>query len=183
MWISPHLPQLPKSANSSDGESPTGFKKDLQRYLSKYQNPALAQWIRVVRRADFSNVNVFLVASIPGSHKYTNNNAADFWSTKKLAYVLSRYATLPPDAPEWPIVTQSSSVGNFGPNIGKWLLKDIISCMSMETAKGSKSHPHFCFIYPSIQNYKQSFDCQDLCCCLPYSEEIHSKQKWIESYL
>lgn len=181
LWISPHLRLLPESANPSDGESPTGFKKDLERYLSKYRHPALTQWIWAVRRADFSDVNVFLVASIPGtSHK---DNEADFWGHKKLAHVLSRHATLPPDAPQWPIVAQSSSIGSLGPNFESWLSRDIIPCMSRETTKGLKSHPHFHFIYPSIQNYKQSFDCRNLSCCLPYSAQVHSKQQWIESYL
>ncbi|XP_077277817.1 tyrosyl-DNA phosphodiesterase 1-like [Temnothorax americanus] len=180
LWISPHLPLLPESANSNDGESPTGFKKDLVRYLSKYEYPALTQWIRVVQRADFSDVNVFLVASIPGSHIY---NKADLWGFKKLAHVLSRHATLPPDASQWPIVAQSSSVGNFGPKFNSWLLKDIIRCMSQETTKGLKSHPNFQFIYPSIQNYKQSFNYRNLCSPLGYSAEVHSKQQWILSYL
>ncbi|XP_018312035.1 probable tyrosyl-DNA phosphodiesterase [Mycetomoellerius zeteki] len=180
LWISPHLPRLPESANPSDGESPTGFKKDLERYLNKYRHSALTQWICAVRRANFSDVNVFLVASVPGTHK---DNEADSWGYKKLAHVLSRYATLPPDAPQWPIVAQSSSIGSLGPNFESWLSKDIIPCMSRETTKGLKSHPHFQFIYPSIENYKQSFDCRNLSCCLPYSAKVHSKQQWIESYL
>ncbi|KYQ49416.1 putative tyrosyl-DNA phosphodiesterase, partial [Trachymyrmex zeteki] len=140
LWISPHLPRLPESANPSDGESPTGFKKDLERYLNKYRHSALTQWICAVRRANFSDVNVFLVASVPGTHK---DNEADSWGYKKLAHVLSRYATLPPDAPQWPIVAQSSSIGSLGPNFESWLSKDIIPCMSRETTKGLKSHPHF----------------------------------------
>ncbi|GAB1865856.1 Probable tyrosyl-DNA phosphodiesterase [Camponotus japonicus] len=180
LWISPHLPLLPETANPSDGESPTGFKKDLERYLSKYRYPILTQWLWAVRRANFSAVNVFLVASVPGTHK---DAEVDFWGHRKLAYVLSRHATLPPDAPQWPIVAQSSSIGSLGPNFESWLSKDIIPCMSRETTKGLKSHPNFQFIYPSIENYKHSFDCRNLSCCLPYSAQVHSKQQWIESYL
>ncbi|XP_019888615.1 probable tyrosyl-DNA phosphodiesterase isoform X2 [Ooceraea biroi] len=180
LWISPHLPLLPESANSTDGESPTGFKKDLERYLSKYRHPALTQWVWAVRKADFSAVNVFLIASVPGTHKDVE---ADFWGHRRLAYVLSRHATLPPDAPQWPIVAQSSSIGSLGPNYDSWLSKEIIPSMSRETTKGLKSQPNFQFIYPSIENYKQSFDCRNLSCCLPYSAQVHSKQEWIESYL
>lgn len=180
LWISPHLPRLSDSANLSDGESPTGFKKDLERYLNKYREPILTQWIWAVRRADFSAVNVFLVASVPGNHK---DAEANFWGHKKLAYVLSHHATLPPDAPQWPIVAQSSSIGSLGANFESWLSKDIIPSMSRETAQGLKSHPNFKFIYPSAENYKQSFDCRNLSCCLPYSAQVHSKQEWIESYL
>jgi len=95
LWISPHLPYLPESAHPSDGESPTGFKKDLERYLDKYDQSVLTQWICAVRRIDFSDVNVFLVASVPGIYKAVE---ANFWEYKKLAHVLSRCATLPPDA-------------------------------------------------------------------------------------
>ncbi|XP_076676604.1 tyrosyl-DNA phosphodiesterase glaikit isoform X2 [Andrena cerasifolii] len=180
LWISPHLPPLPESANTSDGESPTGFKKDLERYLSRYRHPVLTEWICAVRKADFSSVNVFLLASVPGSHK---GSEYDFWGHRKLGYVLSKHATLPPDAPEWPIVAQSSSIGSLGPNYDSWLLKEIVPSMSRETAKGLKSHPNFQFIYPSIKNYKESFDCRDGSCCLPYSRQTHSKQEWLESYL
>ncbi|XP_018055917.1 PREDICTED: probable tyrosyl-DNA phosphodiesterase [Atta colombica] len=179
LWISPHLPYLPESAHPSDGESPTGFKKDLERYLDKYNQPVLTQWISAVRRVDFSDVNVFLVASVPGIHK---GYEANFWGYKKLAYILSRYVTLPPDA-QWPIVALSSGVGSFGSTVENWLLKDIIRCMSKETFIGLKNHPQFQFIYPSIENYKQSFDCQTLITPLTYSAELHSKQQWLEQYL
>ncbi|EGI69139.1 PREDICTED: probable tyrosyl-DNA phosphodiesterase [Acromyrmex echinatior] len=178
LWISPHLPYLPESAKPSDGESPTGFKKDLERYLSKYKQPALTQWIRAVQMADFSDVNVFLVASVPGIYKA---DEADFWGYRKLAHVLSRYATLPRNE-QWPIVAQSSGVGCFG-LFKNWLLKDIIWSMSEMTSKASKNHPQFQFIYPSIENYKQSFDYQCLITPLTYSAENHSKQQWLESYL
>jgi len=178
LWISPHLLWLPESANSNDGESPTGFKKDLERYLSKYEQPALTQWIRAVRLANFSDVNVFFVASVPGIHTALE---ADFWGYKKLAHVLSLYTTLPPDV-QWPIVAQSSGVGRFGSKFESWL-KDIIWCMSEGTFKSPKNHPQFQFIYPSIENYKQRFDYQDLITPLRYSTERHSKQQWLESYL
>jgi len=178
LWISPHLPSLPESANPDDGESPTGFKKDLERYLSKYEQPALTQWIRAVQMADFSGVNVFLVASVPGIHIA---DEANFWGYKKLAYILSRYVTLPLDA-QWPIVAQSSVVGRFGSKFESWL-KDITWCMSEEIFKGPKNHPQFQFIYPSIENHKQRFDYQDLITPLRYSTERHSKQQWLELYL
>ncbi|KAG5312932.1 TYDP1 phosphodiesterase, partial [Acromyrmex insinuator] len=177
LWISPHLPYLPESAKPSDGESPTGFKKDLERYLSKYEQPALTQWIRAVQMADFSDVNVFLVASVPGIHKGYED---DFWGYRKLAHVLSCYVTLPRNE-QWPIVAQSSGVGCFG-LFENWL-EDIIWCMSKETSKDSNNYPHFQFIYPSIANYKQSFDFRVLSTPLSYNTENHFKQQWLESYL
>ncbi|CAK9819513.1 Probable tyrosyl-DNA phosphodiesterase [Anthophora plagiata] len=180
LWISPHLPPLPESANPSDGESPTGFKKDLERYLNKYRQPVLTEWISAVRRADFSSVNVFFLASTPGRHKDVEY---DFWGHRKLGYVLSKHAKLPPDAPRWTLVAQSSSIGSLGPNYESWIQKEIVSSMSKENPSSLKSHPNFQFIYPSINNYKQSFDCRVGSCCLPYSLQTHSKQEWVESYM
>ncbi|KAK2584626.1 hypothetical protein KPH14_006975 [Odynerus spinipes] len=180
LWISPHLPPLPQSANTTEGESKTGFKKDLLRYLNAYKNPALTEWISTVRRTDFSDVNVFFVASVPGGHK---NADTDLWGHRKLADVLSAHATLPPDAPYWPIIAQSSSIGSLGPNYESWLSKNIVPAMSMETTKGVKSSPNFHFIFPTIKNYKEGFDCRTASCCLCYSLQMHSKQKWFQSYM
>ncbi|XP_032673346.1 probable tyrosyl-DNA phosphodiesterase isoform X2 [Odontomachus brunneus] len=180
LWISPHLPLLPESANSTDGESPTNFKKDFERYLSKYRHPALTQWMWAVRKADFSAVNVYFVASVPGTHQ---NVDVDFWGYRKLSRILSNHATLPPDAPQWSLIAQSSSIGSLGPNYESWLSKEIVPSMSRETTQGLKSHPKFQFIYPSMENYKRSFDFQTLTSCLPYSLKVHSKQQWIESYM
>ncbi|KYM97379.1 PREDICTED: probable tyrosyl-DNA phosphodiesterase [Cyphomyrmex costatus] len=184
LWISPHLPYLKNGfTNPGDGESPTDFKRDLVGYLREYgvnEQPELTQWIWAVQKADFSKVNVFFIASVPGFHKIPE---ADFWGYRKLAHILSRYATLPPDASQWPIVAQSSAVGCFGSTIENWLLKNIIWCMSKEISKGLKNHPKFQFIYPSIENYKQSFDYQYLSTSLSYNEKMHSKQQWLESYL
>ncbi|KAK9297067.1 hypothetical protein QLX08_009088 [Tetragonisca angustula] len=180
VWISPHLPPLPESANPGDGESPTGFKKDLERYLNKYRVPALTEWISLVRRADFSSVNVFFLASVPGRHTGVEY---DFWGHRKLGCILSKYAKLPPDAPQWTLVAQSSSIGSLGPNYESWLLKDITSSMSKENPIGLKSLPNFQFIYPSLENYKRSFDCRVGSSCLNYSLQLHSKQEWIVSYM
>lgn len=180
LWISPHLPQLPKSADPSEGESPTNFKKDLGRYLSKYKNPALQQWIKIVKKTNFFDVNVFLVASVPGY--YTRFNAIH-WGYRKLSCILSRHATLPADAPKWSLVAQSSSIGSLGPNYDSWLSKEIVFSMSRENAQNTKLQPKFQFIYPSLRNYKRSYDYVISTPCLSYSQDVHSRQKWIESYL
>lgn len=180
LWISPHLPPLPNTSNTTEGESRTGFKKDLVRYLNTYRNPMLTEWISTVRRADFSDVNVFFVGSVPGSHK---NAETDLWGHRKLGDILSMHATLPPDAPYWPVIAQSSSIGSLGANIESWLMKNIIPAMSKETSKGVKSPPNFHFIFPTIQNYKEGYDCRNASCCLCYSLQMHSKQEWFQSYM
>ncbi|XP_051166212.1 probable tyrosyl-DNA phosphodiesterase [Leptopilina boulardi] len=180
VWISPHLPQLPESSNSNDGESPTGFKKDFERYLLTYKQATLTEWIYAIRHADCSAINVFFLASVPGSHKGHDLNN---WGHKKLASILSQHATLPADSPYWPIVAQCSSIGSFGPNFENWLQKDIVTSMSKEKNAGLKSITNFQFVYPSINNFKNSIDCRAAACCLPYSMKTHSKQEWIESYM
>ena len=180
VWISPHLPPLPESANPGDGESPTGFKKDLERYLNKYKVPDLTEWISSVRRADFSSVNVFFLASVPGRYTDVEYN---FWGHRKLGSILSKYAKLPPDAPQWTLVAQSSSIGSLGPNYESWLQKNITSSMSKENSIGLKSLPNFHFIYPSLENYKRSFDCRVGSSCLNYNLQLHSKQGWLASHM
>ncbi|EFN87775.1 Probable tyrosyl-DNA phosphodiesterase [Harpegnathos saltator] len=178
IWISPHLPRLSKAAKHN-GESLTNFKKDLQRYLSSYRNPALKRWRKLVKKTDFSAINVCLIASIPGHFEHT----VDLWGYKKLANVLSQHVTLPPDALKWSIIAQSSAVGSFGPKYGSWLSKEIVWSMTRETERDLNNYPKFQFIYPSVKNYEQSFDYQNGTSCFSYSREVHSKQQWIKSYL
>jgi len=79
---------------------------------------------------------------------------------------------------------QSSAVGCFGSTIESWLLKDIIRCMSKEITMGLKNYSQFQFIYPiyyniSVENYKQSFDCQNLIVvCRTRQKDI----RWQKSY-
>ncbi|EFN87772.1 Probable tyrosyl-DNA phosphodiesterase [Harpegnathos saltator] len=178
MWISPHLPRLSKAAKRC-GESPTNFKKDLQRYLGTYHNPALKRWRKLVRKADFSAINVCLIASTPGRFRHTVN----LWGYKKLADVLFRHVTQLPNALEWSIIAQSSSVGNFGPRYEGWLSKEIVRSMAWKTVRDLKDYPKFQLIYPSVENYEQSFDYQNGTSCFFYSREVHSKLQWIKSYL
>ncbi|XP_014612770.1 PREDICTED: probable tyrosyl-DNA phosphodiesterase isoform X1 [Polistes canadensis] len=180
LWISPYLPPIKGSIDTASGESKTGFKKDLIQYLNNYQNSALVNWIFTVRMADCSAINVFFIASVPGTHSLKN---IDSWGHKKLGHVLSNHVTLPADAPNWPIIAQSSSLGSLGPQYSSWLGKDIVLSMSKETDKSLKSPPTFYFIFPSIKNYRESYDCRQLSCCLCYNLLTHSKQEWFQSYL
>ncbi|XP_058804421.1 probable tyrosyl-DNA phosphodiesterase isoform X2 [Phymastichus coffea] len=132
LWMSPHLPQLPDSANPSDGESPTNFKKSFREYLAAYHNPKLVEWEHLVKKADFSSVNVFFIASVPGSHKGRSLNS---WGHRRLAAILNDHAVLPADAPQWTLVAQSSSIGVLGPNFDSWIGSNIVFSMSREKVK------------------------------------------------
>ena len=88
LWMSPHLPRLPNSAKASDGESRTGFKKDLLDYLSQYDR-SINHWKSIVARADFSSVNVFFVASVPGNYRGQSDQSK--WGHKRLASILKSH--------------------------------------------------------------------------------------------
>lgn len=178
--MSPHLPRLSESASPSDGESPTGFKRSFIQYLVAYKNSKMKEWIDLINRADFSSVNVFFVASVPGSH---TNMDINLWGHRRLGAILAQHAVLPSDGPQWPIIAQSSSIGNLGPNFESWLLSNIVFAMSRERDKGIKSNPNFKFIYPTKRNYEESYDCKAGSCCLPYSRKSNEKQKWFKDYL
>jgi tyrosyl-DNA phosphodiesterase-1 len=46
---------LKNEDDKSDGDSKTGFKKDILRYLNSYNNiPLLRSWIQKIEKADFS---------------------------------------------------------------------------------------------------------------------------------
>lgn len=53
IWVSPRFP-LKSKDNKSDGDSKTGFKKDILRYLRSYSEPLLNQWIQKIENSDFS---------------------------------------------------------------------------------------------------------------------------------
>lgn len=53
IWVSPRFP-LKNDNCKSDGDSKTGFKKDILRYLRSYNVPLLNQWIQKIVKADFS---------------------------------------------------------------------------------------------------------------------------------
>lgn len=179
-WISPHLPPLLDSAPWSGGDSPTGFKKDLLHYLHTYQFDDLKNWCHIVRRANFSAVNVFFLASIPGIHKGCMSN---LWGHRKLTTILSKYVTLPPNTSQWPIVAQSSSVGVFGSRYESWLFKTFVCSASAEVNKNWQLYPDFKFIFPTTKSFRESFDFLDGTCSLMYPAERHEKQQWLESYL
>lgn len=56
IWISPKCKPLPDDSDTAAGESPTGFKESLVRYLVSYNIPRLQTWITRVRKSDFSDV-------------------------------------------------------------------------------------------------------------------------------
>lgn len=56
LWISPKLTPVPEDKDTAYGESPTGFREDLIKYLLEYKIPKLQPWISRIRKSDFSEV-------------------------------------------------------------------------------------------------------------------------------
>ncbi|XP_026725567.1 probable tyrosyl-DNA phosphodiesterase [Trichoplusia ni] len=180
LWFSPSCPELPPDAMPHDGESPTMFKRSLLRYLHHYHLPQLGYYVDRVKRCDFSHINVFLVASVPGSHFDCD------WGMTRAGSLLRQHCSIPPeDNRLWPLVAQASSIGSFGKEPKLWLTGDFLHNFTKIKNQSQllSSPPELKIVYPSLENVRQSHD--DLLGggCLPYAADAHAKQMWLMSYL
>ncbi|XP_055914089.1 probable tyrosyl-DNA phosphodiesterase [Eupeodes corollae] len=180
LWISPKLPALPEGCDTSIGESKTNFRSDLMFYLVEYKLPKLQPWMARIRKTDFSEINVFLIASVPGGHRECNRGHP--WGHARLGQLLGNMC-LPIDE-NCPIVCQSSSIGSLGPNVQSWVQNDFLNSLRKDLKPlGLRRIPQFKMIYPSYGNVKNSHD--DLLGggCLPYGKNVDDKQPWLREYL
>ncbi|KAL0808371.1 hypothetical protein ABMA28_012853 [Loxostege sticticalis] len=180
LWFSPRCPELPPDAMPHDGESPTLFKKSLIRYLSHYHMPCLAFYLERVKRCDFSHINVFLVASAPGSHFDVD------WGMTRVGSLLRQHCLIPAaENDKWPLLAQASSIGSFGKEPKLWLTGDFLHHFTKikNQPQALSPQPELKLIYPSLENVRQSHD--DLLGggCLPYAAEAHNKQLWLNNFL
>ncbi|XP_046686280.1 probable tyrosyl-DNA phosphodiesterase [Homalodisca vitripennis] len=184
VWLSPLCPALPLDTDSTAGESPTNFKQDLILYLSAYRLPELQPWISKLRRADFSHINVFFVASTPGSHKGVDS---DKWGHAKLSSLLKRHVQITPKSssppPSWQIIAQCSSIGSLGPQPTAWFCGEVKQAMSGGMGLALQSAPPIRLVYPTFDNVAGSYDGLLGGGCLPYSKKTHEKQPWLQQYL
>ncbi|XP_050094174.1 probable tyrosyl-DNA phosphodiesterase isoform X2 [Anopheles aquasalis] len=180
LWISPRLPAVPEDADTAFGESVTDFRSNLLAYLDAYKLPQLQSWMARIRRTDFSDVKVCLVASVPGGH--VNTPKGPLWGHARLGYLLTKYAA--PIDDSCPLVAQSSSIGSLGPSPESWVLGEIMANFRKDSAPvGIRRMPGFRMIYPSYSNVRQSHDSLLGGGCLPYGRATHSKQEWLKAYL
>ncbi|XP_055846998.1 probable tyrosyl-DNA phosphodiesterase [Episyrphus balteatus] len=180
LWISPKLPALPEGCDTSIGESKTNFRSDLMFYLVEYKLPKLQPWMARIRKTDFSEINVYLIASVPGGHR--EGNRGHPWGHARLGQVLSN--TCAPIDENCPIVCQSSSIGSLGPNVSAWIQNDFLNSLRKDLKPlGLRRIPQFKMIYPSYGNVKNSHD--DLLGggCLPYGKNVDDKQPWLREHL
>ncbi|XP_052860694.1 probable tyrosyl-DNA phosphodiesterase [Anopheles cruzii] len=180
LWISPRLPAVPENADTAYGESVTDFRANLLAYLEAYKLPQLQQWMARIRKTDFSDVKVCLVASVPGGH--VNTPKGPLWGHPRLGYLLTKHAAPVDDS--CPLVAQSSSIGSLGPSPESWVLGEIMASFRKDSAPvGIRRMPGFRMIFPSYSNVRQSHDGLLGGGCLPYVRSSHVKQEWLKGYL
>ncbi|CAK1587887.1 unnamed protein product [Parnassius mnemosyne] len=180
LWFSPRCPPLPAGAMPHDGESPTMFKRSLLRYLHHYQIPQLSYYVDWVKKCDFSHINVFLVASAPGSHFDTE------WGMTRAGSLLRQHCRVPPhENSKWPLIAQASSLGSYGKEPKLWLTGDFLhNFTKIKDQPQMLSTPaELKLIYPSLENVKQSHDGLLGGGCLPYAADAHAKQPWLNDFL
>ena len=182
MWISDRIPELSEGQSfTTHGESVTKFREDLMRYLIAYNIPKLQPVIARIRNMDFSKVNVFFIASAPGSHREMPGRGFSF-GHPRLGKLLSEHSAPVDDS--CPIVAQSSSIGNLGPNSQSYILSEIAISMRKDSAPvGLRKVPQFKLVYPTFNNVKNSYDGLMGGGGLPYGKAAHDKQPWLNTHL
>lgn len=181
LWISNELPPLPDDADTASGESQTGFRDDFVRYLVAYNNSKLQPWISRLRKTDFTSVNVFFVASVPGGHREISNRGPP-WGHPRAGYLLGKHAAPIDDSAA--IVAQSSSIGSLGPNVSAFCTSEWANSFRRDSAPlGIRRVPQFKMIYPSYNNVKNSHDDLIGGGCLPYRRNVNEKQPWLKQHL
>lgn len=128
---------------------------------------------------------------MPGKHAPRSSGC----HLQRMGDLLSRHCSISvpenePNAPQkkilsWPVIAQSSSLGNFGENAGAWLRTALLRSLASHTTMQlpSNSPAKLQLIYPSEKNVLASYKGPQGGGCLPYSKAYHNKQKWLENYL
>ncbi|XP_021706145.1 probable tyrosyl-DNA phosphodiesterase isoform X1 [Aedes aegypti] len=180
LWVSPRLPPMPEDSDTGAGDSKTGFRENLITYLNSYKIGHLQPWVARIQKTNFSEVNVFLVASVPGGH--LNTPKGPLWGHPRMGYLLGKHSA--PIDDSCPLVAQSSSIGSLGPNPQSWVLSEVLASFRRDSAPiGLRRVPAFKMIFPSFSNVRNSHDHLLGGGCLPYMKATHDKQVWLKDYL
>jgi len=174
VWVSPLCPKLKQGET---GESPTGFKASVLKYLKFYEVSAVKQFTDAISNCDMSQVNVFFVSSVPGSHREADMSK---YGHRQVGAILRKHAT-PASAP-WPVTVQCSSIGSLGVDKDAWMARELCGSLSnyqRSTTKTPKVH----VIYPSHGDVMASYDGPLGGGCLPYSGLTNAKQPWLANHL
>ena len=167
LWVSPLCPRL--KTGGQEGESSTGFKSSLLRYLKFYEVTAVHQFVSAIESADMSAINVSFVSSVPGSHKGTSFN---LWGQRAVARLLQ--GSVAASTKSWRTIAQASSIGSLGPTPDSWLESELSKSLGC---------CRLALVYPSLEDVLNSYDGRAGGGCLPYSKRTAEKQLWLGEML
>ncbi|KAI4464561.1 tyrosyl-dna phosphodiesterase 1 [Holotrichia oblita] len=211
IWISPKCelsPTIPTTKTElANGESLTKFKATLLAYLHHYRNDnrnlhmdnSCKRWIQHVRRANFKNIRVVLIASAPGIYDtelvipksfYPCCSESDnmptlqnyFCNSHNIITKILEFDDLSKST--WYIIAQSSTIGQLSEN---GLLKELFPCLT--TTATSQPNPNVWIIYPSEEDFQSCVSSQNPATGfinlggLFYNPRTHVSQIWIEQHL
>lgn len=188
VWVSPRCPKIgPDCANPKTSRcGATGFKLSLIMYLKTYKLLCLDKWIKIVENTDFSTVNVFLVTSSPGYHKYGQDGS----HLHRVGRLLSEHCTIADEDRPGTIITQSSSLGSYGSKPADWLLGCLrqtlattVAAPTFQSLMNASALPNLRLVYPSMQNVAKNRFGEAGAGCLPYGQSVQDKQPWLNQYL
>lgn len=127
-------------------------------------------------------MNVFLITSVPGTHKNINNGYNYPHGHGRVAHLLTQHSTQIDDSS--PIVAQCSAIGNFGAGSNEWLTTDIVNSFQRNSQPIDQSKsPNICIVYPSLNNVQDCYGGVHGADCLPYQREAHQRQLWLNDFL
>ncbi|KAF9165804.1 tyrosyl-DNA phosphodiesterase 1 [Actinomortierella ambigua] len=134
--------------------STCAFERDLQDYLSRYQNMAMTAR---VSQFDFSGVKGVLVASVPGSFSGQERNR---WGHMRLRSVLRQQVELSQEARERSkIIIQISSIGSLGPEATDWLRGEFEVSLNAHRNQtyGGRGSGELAIVYPTVENVRTRY--------------------------
>jgi len=181
VWVSPRCPRLNSTAaGSTEGESPTGFRSSLIKYLRFYEVSAVKQFIDAIAAADMSTINVCFVASVPNSHK---DGDVYRWGHRAVSRLLRQHAS--GSCTKWPVTVQCSSIGSLGVSPSVWFEQELGKSLSSHPGpSGALPSPgRMQLVYPSHEDVMASYDGALGGGCLPYSKSTNTKQPWLWDHM
>lgn len=178
IWMSDLLPPLPSDALSVD-TSKTHFKTDLLEYLQTYRLPSINFWIALIKRHDFSSVNVFLIGSVPGTHSGPKLNS---FGHMKLRQLLRQHCPASITS-NWGTVAQFSSIGSLGKKPDQWLTGEFEQTLNTTKSNRLASKSAIKLVFPTVENVRKSLEGYIAGRSLPYRKEIDDRQLYLRSFM
>jgi len=175
VWVSDKCDRLEDDGDT--GESPTGFKSSILRYLKFYEVSAMQQFISAIQASNMSHITTSFISSVPNSHK---DGSMCLWGHRAVSKLLR--LNVPPSVSSWPVTIQCSSIGSLGQSPDMWLEHELGTSLS-STQSRSLTRPKVSVVYPSHSDVLGSYDGPLGGGCLPYSGQTAAKQPWLVDHM